>query len=216
MRILICCLIFLFLKNISSGQSLEGEVEYSVKYRSKMEKFVSNKDLELKLGTNRIVFYDLKNKNYLTLYNGNSITKQLFLSDSNKIYNFIPNTDTVYWINSKLVLDTIQNIHIRENEDTIKGVLCDVLIIKTKLETSYYYLNAKKFSFNEQELKHLDINILYNILSSIKIIPKKIVIENVGYITELVEKEKKDKKINPERYKIPKNLVLIKGIQVPF
>lgn len=186
--------------NSANAQSFEGEILYNIKYHSKSPN-ITDEQLGKNFGTEQKELI-ATNGDYKNIFNGNIIKEQLYKSKENKAYTLLTSSDTWYYEDYGINKDKALSFEFSEGVDTILGLNCNVISVKT--ETGYI-----KFFFNEKypidpELynKHLYGN-WYYIISKTKAIPLKVIYDTPGFvmISEAVVVE--DKKLSEINFKLP-------------
>ena len=138
MRRGICVLVGVVLAVLGCrGQSFEGEIIYSNSYTSKSPGLTDDR-LRVLLGGKQE--YYIKGARYRSVTNGGIVQLQVYDPASNRVYNQRPGNDTLYWIDAAASPDVVISWTIRRNAETVLGVPCDELSIKTNNgSVSYYY-----------------------------------------------------------------------------
>jgi len=131
-----------------NAQNFEGEVVYSNHFTSKIQNF-TDEQLGTMIGTKQEYF--IKDGNYKSFLNGQSVTMQLYDYRTNRLYNKTVKTDTLYWFDASINTDGVISFEIKRNADTILGNQCDAIIMKTQtgittiFYTTQYKVDSKAF-----------------------------------------------------------------------
>ena len=134
-------LVVTFLSNaFVYGQSFEGEITYSNHFTSKMKNF-TDEQLGTMIGTKQEYF--IKEGNYKSFLNGQSVAMQLYDYKTNRLYNRTPKSDTLYWFDASVNSDEVISYEIKKNVEQILGNNCDAIIMKTKTGTTTIFYTAK-------------------------------------------------------------------------
>lgn len=190
--------IFLLISEVAFSQVFEGVVLYSNSYESKLTRF-SSEQLNVMMG--RVQEYFIKNENYKSVTNGQVLSMQIYNGSTNRIYNKVPGSDTLYWFSASLNTDTVMGYEIKHDADTVLGNLCSALILKTKSGTSTFYysksylLDAKKYV--DHHYGHWSL-----LASKTGALPLKIVIDNAQFKMESIAVELKPSKLDIDLFLI--------------
>jgi len=160
------------------AQEFEGMISYDNIYESKTSE-ISSEQLNNLMGTEQA--YVIKGNNYKSAFNGVFISLHLYRGDENRSYMLTGKIDTLYWEDYSLNKDKAISYEIKENQDTILGVPCDVLVIQAEKSKTYFYYSSKYGINPELFTKHNYGNWYYTI-SKTKALPLKTVFENEQFI----------------------------------
>lgn len=128
------------------GQNFEGEIIYANHFTSKMKNF-TNEQLGDIVGTKQE--YLIKGGNYKSFLNGQSVTMQLYDNATNRIYNRMLKSDTLYWFDASTNTDNVISYEIKKNAGTVLGNECDAIIMKTTRELlRFIFLPSTKLIVN--------------------------------------------------------------------
>lgn len=94
--------------------------------------------------------YFIKSGNYKSYTNGIGITVQLCIGETNKLYNKMSGSDTLYWFNANVNSDSVFNSELIKNKEKILGEDCDALVLTTK--------RGKQPTFFHQDIPLMSVN----------------------------------------------------------
>jgi hypothetical protein len=157
----------------SYGQAFEGKIVYESSFISKIKGF-SDGQLEALIGAKQEYF--IKGGYYKSLLNGQSLTKQLYDCKANRLYNQKRLSDTLYWVDASINIDSLVNYEIKKNADTVLGLVCDAIIMTTKASVTTFYYNSKYKIGYELYINHHYGNWAFY-TEKAKSVPLKMVIE---------------------------------------
>lgn len=123
-----------------NAQNFEGEVVYSNLFTSKIQNF-TDEQLGTMIGTKQEYF--IKDGNYKSFLNGQSVTMQLYDYKTNRLYTKTPKTDTLYWFDASINTDEVTSFEIKKNAEKILGNECDAIIMKTKTGTTTIFYTTQ-------------------------------------------------------------------------
>lgn len=200
MKKAVSTLVLLFAILTGYAQYFEGKIVYTNKFTSKMAR-VSSEEIAATMGTKQEYF--IKGGNYKSLINGSGFKLQVYDNKTNRIYNKLPDTDTLFWIDAATNADEAISAETRPKKEKVAGVDCDVLVIKTKKITTTYYFSTK-YKVNAALFeKHKYANWYYFVKKS-GALPLKIVMEGPGVTMESTATEIKPMKLEASFFSIGK------------
>mgnify|MGYP001234641014 CR=1 FL=1 len=192
-------LILLITTSIYS-QNFEGKVIYQNTYESKTQN-VSNEQLNLLMGT--LQEYIIKDGNYKSIFNGQFNQFQLYSSVENKLYNKFSNAEALFWSDGAIEGEKVVDLNIIKNKETILGVNCDELTMKTTKGVYVYYYNAK-YSITPDFFKgHLFGNWYFYVKES-KAVPLKIVMYTPEFKSTSTAIKIEEYKVDDTYFELPK------------
>jgi hypothetical protein len=182
MKILCFFAAFLLVAIVCKGQRFEGEIVYANSYKSKSPG-LSDDRLRALLGDRQE--YYIKGAKYRSVTNGGIVELQVYEPRTNRVYNKRPGNDTLYWIDAAANPDVVVSWTIRRNADTVLGVPCDVIIIKTNNGSQMEYYSARyrvdTVGFKRHRFGNWDL-----VTSKCGALPLKSVLENGQFRMERV------------------------------
>ncbi len=163
-------------------KAFEGEIIYQNSFQSK-NRTISSEQMRVLIGDEQMYF--IKSGNYKSLTNGASITIQLYIGETNRLYNKTSRSDTLYWFDANVHSDAIVRYELIKNKEKILGEDCDALILKTQGgQTTYFYTSKYPVDFAKYQM-HNYRNWNYY-LAKAKSLPLKIVIDNEQFKMESI------------------------------
>jgi hypothetical protein len=170
-------LLSLFFAAVSAAccnAQFSGKITYQDAYISKSPN-VSSDNLEKLIGTKRELY--IQDANYESIYWGETKSTMLYRGDENKLYRFNNGADTIFWIDASR--DTLFNhaeYKLSNSDETVLGLVCKKLTIRSKLGVTTYYFNSV-YSIDPLRFRqhHFDGWDLYTAYA--KSVPLKIVFE---------------------------------------
>lgn len=190
-------LLFFCCMNIHS-QIFEGIFTYSINYESKSSNITSDQ-LNSLMGTKQ--WYAIKGGNYKSVFNGDFIKLQIYRNDENRNYNLTAKSDTLYYEDYSKNKDKALSYEIKKNQDTIMGIPCDLIIVKTKKsKISFYYSSDYKVS--PESFKGHNYGNWHYIVSKTKALPLKTVTETEQFIMTSIATEVKPMQLNDNVFEI--------------
>jgi hypothetical protein len=173
---LLSCLLLVVIK--LNSQSFDGLIRYSNNYDSK-DNNISSEQFNYLLGTKQI--FAIKSGNYKSVFNGKFIKLQIYRSDENRNYSLTAKSDTLYYEDYSKNIDKALSYEIKKNQDTILGVPCDLIIVKSLNSTTSIYFNSK-YSVDPEVYKNHKYGNWHYIISKTKSLPLKIINETDKFI----------------------------------
>jgi hypothetical protein len=191
-----------FVAGAINAQSFEGVILYQNKYQSKIPN-VSNEQLSNSLGSKQKELIS-STGDYKNVFNGGFIKEQLYKSDENKAYTLLASSDIWYYEDYGKNRDKALSFEFSESVDTILGLNCNVISVKTETGYIKFFFNDKYKIDPELYNKHLYGN-WYYIISKTKSIPLKVIYDTPGFtmISEAVSVEEQE--LNEADFKLPIN-----------
>jgi len=193
--------ILLTVGNINA-QNFEGTVLYQNKYQSKAPN-ISNEQLSNRLGSMQKELIS-STGDYKNIFNGSFIKEQLYKIDENKAYTLLASSDVWYYEDYGENKDKALSFEFSENVDTILGLNCNVISVKTETGYIKFFFNDKYKIDPELYYKHLYGN-WYYILSKTKSIPLKVIYDTPKFtmISEAVSVEEQE--LDETDFRLPIN-----------
>lgn len=207
----ICILIFILISTVSTAQSFEGWITY------KMEALNPNKEmfpdslwhqiLKEQFGESESITqkYFYKNDKYVSEIKSEKVNGfQAFDNNNKLIYSWALNSDTAITLDTRKYLDELIEIVDNENTETILGIVCKSIIVKSKLGQMTIWYNKDYFKIDAALFKGHKYGHWESILQKIGCLPLKM--EQKGLMTHLVQTaiDFKEETINDNQFVIPK------------
>ena len=167
---------FVFVSN-SFSQTFEGTIEYSNAFYSRTTQ-LTNDQLEYMVGSK--LTYHVKDGYYKNISNGATVVMQIYDWNSNRLYNKMQSSDTLYWFDASENKDTIINFDIKEEVGKVMGITCDALTITTQSGSMTFYYN-KAYRMKVGKFANHTFNNWAFFLEKTKSIPLKIVMETQAF-----------------------------------
>jgi hypothetical protein len=197
--------LFLFLLLLSitlkgySQETFEGEIIYQNSFQSKNSS-VTSEQMKILLGDKQEYF--IKSGNYKSCTNGVGITMQLYIGETNRLYNKTSRSDTLYWFDANVQSDAVVSYDLIKNREKILGEDCDALILKTQSgQTTYFFTSKYPIDFTKFQM-HSYGNWNYY-LSKSKSVPLKIVVDNEQFKMESVAQKIEARELPDDFFAIP-------------
>jgi len=198
-------LALLFLMS-SCSKYFEGTINYKTEY-SNVRAPMTVEMMKEQNGETSVLHF--KKGNYLETYDAGEMKSQLFLRKEAKIYwESTYETNTYYWSRINLNNEEVLDYKITKNKETILGVVCDELMLKTNKGEKYYYYNSdypikakwyegftdaqKNFASEKMEAMYL-----------------KFISKNKFFTTEVIATDIKPGKVSEDIFKLPADAKLI-------
>jgi hypothetical protein len=191
-------IVFLICNTISSQEYFEGLVTYSVNYESKLTN-VSSSQFNKLMGTEQ--YYAIKKGNYKSVFNGSFIKLQIYRSDENRNYSLTAKSDTLYYESYSKNKEKALSYEVKKNQDTIMGIPCDLIIVKTEKSKTSFYFNSD-YKVNPESFKEHNYGNWYYIISKTKSLPLKTITETEQFIMTSIATEIKPMKLNDNVFEI--------------
>ena len=191
-------LLLLFFLTSAYGQTFEGEIIYSNHFTSKIQNF-TDEQLGKMIGTKQEYF--IKDGNYKSFLNGQSVTMQLYDYRTNRLYNKTVKTDTLYWFDASINTDGVISFEIKRNADTILGNQCDAIIMKTQTGTTTIFYTTQYKVDGKAYVNHNYSNWAFYTLKT-GALPLKTIMETSSFKMESVAIEIKPMKLGEDYFKI--------------
>lgn len=183
-RILLFALLGLITSSLMA-QTFEGMIKYSNSYQSKITN-LTNEQLNGLMGTQQV--YVIKGNNYKSALNGSFTKLQIYRGDENKSYTLTAKSDTLYWEDYSQNQDVAISYEIKENQEIILGVPCDVIVVQTEKSKTYFYYNSK-YTVNPELFEQHHFGNWYYTISKTKALPLKTIFETEQFVMTSVATE---------------------------
>ena len=140
MKVVLYCAALVLTAVVCHGQPFEGEIVYMSSYTSKLPGLSSDRVRDL-LGDKQE--YYIKGAHYRSVTNGGLVQVQVYEPRTNRVYNQRPGNDTLYWVDAAANPDVVVSWSIRRNADSVLGIPCDVLELKTNNGSVAFYYSER-------------------------------------------------------------------------
>lgn len=124
-------------------QSFEGEVTYTVSVQSH---FIVSQDSSTLGPLQLIQHYYMKDANYKYASDINDMKEinwSEYIGKDKKFYSKSMLSDTVWWNDATIDIDTINKVELKKNDTTILGYSCDKLTFILNRGSDVYYFNSQ-------------------------------------------------------------------------
>jgi hypothetical protein len=183
------------------AQSFEGKITYSSIYKSKSPQL---KDAQLATMMGTTQDYYIKGADYKSVFNGSYIKMQLYNSKENRSYTLTAKSDSLYCEDYSKNKDVATKFEVQKRNETVMGVLCDVLIVYTpKSKTSYYY--STKYGVNPALFNKHAYGNWYFVISKTKALPLKTISENEQFTSISTAVNISPMKLETKVFELPRN-----------
>lgn len=189
------------------GQAFEGKITYQNSYKSKISN-VQDQQFNSMMGTTQE--YIIKGGDYKSTSNGSMVQWQLYISNDNKLYNKMSNSETIFWHEGNTNQDSVMSVEINKGVTEILGYKCDEVILTCKSGVQKYYFNQKIAVDISLYENHIFGN-WYEFLKVSKSLPLKLIVETqqftmVGEATDI-----KELKLDDNEFQLPENVKTAKS-----
>jgi hypothetical protein len=200
MNKILVLIIALLTSVMSISQSFEGKIIYQNTYESKTPN-VGNGQLNLLMGT--LQEYVIKGGNYKSTFNGQFNQFQLYRSIENKLYNKFSNAEALFWSDGAIEGEKVIDLNIIKNKETILGMSCDELTMKTIKGVYIYYYNAK-YSINPDLYKGHFFGNWYFYVKESKAVPLRIIMDTPEFKSISTAIKIEEHKVEDTYFELPK------------
>jgi hypothetical protein len=140
MKVVLYCAALVLRAVVCTSQPFEGEIVYVNSYSSKLPGLSSDRVRDL-LGGKQA--YYIKGAQYRSVTDGSLVQVQVYEPRTNRVYNQRPGNDTLYWVDAAANPDVVVSWSIRRNADSVLGIPCDVLELKTNNGSVAFYYSER-------------------------------------------------------------------------
>lgn len=197
----------MLITDIVYSQNFEGEIVYSNVFTSKMKNY-TDEQLGIIIGTKQEYF--IKEGNYKSIFNDQSVTMQLYDYKTNRIYNKTPKSDTLYWFEASTNTDEVLTFEVKKNAEKILGNQCDAIIMKTKtVTTTIFYSSLYKIDSTVYKNHHYSNWAFY--VEKTQSLPLKTIVETNAFRMESTAVEIKPLELGTEYFNISSNTLVKKS-----
>ncbi|MBS1663615.1 MAG: hypothetical protein JST68_21410 [Bacteroidetes bacterium] len=175
-----------------------GEIVYKNTVVSKIPGFPSDK-FEAILGSRQECY--IKDRQYKSLTNGSQMNVQIYDDQTNQLYLGSKGTDSVMVIDASKPSDSVLEFKMTKNAETVMGIPCDALFIKTTSGSTTFYYNPKYKINSSAYAKHRYGNWAF-FAEKTHSLPLKTIIDNKQFKMENVAMEIKPSTLPVSFFKI--------------
>lgn len=204
MKVIFCLCFSTLLLGFTASAQFKGTVTYLNTYQSKIEG-ASDAQLESYFGKKR--FFYIQDDFYKSITHGEKETLELYRGDTNRTYYKEEGNDTVYWVNAINEYVKVIDYAVEPSSETVLGVKCKKLTVKTSIGDFIYYFSEKKYpiapaSYKDHNYSHWG---LYTSIA--KAVPLKIIYDYKGLATVIsTAVEIKEGALDSSVFKVPEGL----------
>lgn len=198
--------VLLLLLNACSSKYFEGTIKYQTEY-TEVRPPMTVEMMKEQNGEQAALHF--KKGNYKEIYNSGEMKSQLFLKKDSKVYwESAYENNTFYWSKTDVLNEEILDYAITKNKETILGIPCDELMIKTNKGEKYFYYSSaypikakwyEGFKDSHKAFSAEKMGAMY-----LKYIGK-----NKFFTVEVTATEVKKEKISKNIFKLPTNAKLV-------
>ncbi len=191
-------------------QDFEGSITYRMTAQNPNPEMLADsvwqQILEERLGGNGGVIqkYYYKESNYMSeIQSKNEAGYQVFNPKDSLLYSWHKNSDTAITVDSQKYLDSFVEILTSEEKDTILGIPCKSIVVKSKMGKVTLWYNSDYLKMNPEFYQGHIYGHWTQILEAIKCLPLKI--EQSGFMskTTQVAIDYKSEKVDDAQFKLP-------------
>lgn len=217
-RQILCVLLLTFTVSISIGQTFEGWITYKMEALNPNPKMIPDstwqKGIKEQFGERGHIIqkYFYKKDKYISEMNtGKETGFQAYNSKDKLLYSWQLNSDTVITVDSRKYMDELVEIKDSEAVDTIMGIPCKSIIVKSKMGQMTLWYNSNYFKMDASLYKGHKYGHWEQILNRIDCLPLKM--EQKGFMTHIVQTvtDFKEEPINDNQFTIPKFKTIIEN-----
>ena len=214
----LCFIVLTFLISISNGQTFEGWITY------KMEAFNPNTELipdstwqniiKEQFGERGHILqkYYYKNDQYISEIDAGKQTGfQAYNVKDKLLYSWQLNSDTAITVDSRKYMDELIEITDNETVDTILGIPCKSILVKSKFGQTTVWYNSDYFKMDASMYKGHKYGHWEQTLEKIGCVPLKM--EQKGFMLHIVQTAVafKEEPINDIKFTIPNFKTIIEN-----
>ncbi len=205
-----CLLFFILISHSIAGQNFEGSITYKIEAQNPNPEMITDsmwqQGMKEQFGERghmlKTTYY--KGANYLSEIDaGLSNGIQAFNPKDGLIYSWQTGTDSAISLDSKKSLDAFESITPVEGTETILGIECKGVLLKSKLGQMTLWYNPEHFALEADLYKGHIYGHWEQILGELGCLPIKI--EQQGFAGHVVMTALsfKEEKLNDEKFEIP-------------
>lgn len=200
-----------FIVSITNAQSFEGWITYKMEAENPMPTLIPDstwqRSIKEQFGERGYIIqkYYYKNDNYISEIDaGKETGYQAYNIKDKLIYSWQINSDTALTIDSRKNKDELIGIIESSAVDTILGISCKSILVKSKMGEMTLWYNSDYFKMDATLFKGHQYGHWQQILDKIKCLPLKM--EQKGYLTQIVQiaTDYKEEPIKDSQFEIPK------------
>lgn len=206
-----CILILAFTVSISYGQTFEGWITYKMEALNPNPKMIPDsswqKGIKKQFGEPGYIiqkYYYKKDKYISEMAAGKETGFQAYNPKDKLLYSWQPDSDTAITVDSRKYMDELVEIIGNEAVDTILGIPCKSIAVKSKMGQTTLWYNSAYFKMDASMYKGHKYGHWEQILKKIKCLPLRM--EQKGFMTHIVQTaiDFKEEPIDDNKFSIPK------------
>lgn len=214
----LCVLYLTFTVSISYGQTFEGWITYKMEALNPNTKMIPDstwqKGIKEQFGERGHIIqkYFYKKYKYISEMDAGKETGfQAYNSKDKLLYSWQLNSDTAITVDSRKYMDELVEINDSAAVDTIMGIPCKSIIVKSKMGQMTLWYNSDYFKMDASLYKGHKYGHWEQILKKIGCLPLKM--EQKGFMTHIVQTaiDFKEVPINDNQFTIPKFMTIIEN-----
>lgn len=215
---LIIFLSFLLVTSVTA-QETEGWIKYKVSFKSPMPQLVSHEDYLIllaqemgDLSNSHTMYYFTPNQYASEMVLGKNVEYLTYDASTKKVYNWEKNSKTAKLFDTKVPEDDLIDIIQNPGIDTILGIPCKSIIIKTSDTYQIAWYNEEYFPIDPEVYKDHQFGHYADLLRITKSIPVKYEIKNsMMHFIQTIE-EYHIGPNDPSIFEVPKFKKLLDGL----
>lgn len=214
----LCILLLTFTVSVTYGQSFEGWITYKLEALNPDPKMIPDsswqKGIKQQFGERGHIlqkYYYKKDKYISEMDAGKETGFQAYNNNDKLLYSWQLNSDTAITVDSRKYLDEIVEISENESVDTIIGIPCKSISVKSKMGQMILWYNKDYFKMDASFYKDHKYGHWEQILLKINCLPLKM--EQKGFMTHIVQTalDFKEELISDNRFSIPQFKTIIES-----
>lgn len=192
------------------GQSFEGTITYSLEAFNPRPDIIPDSLWQYKKqeewgGEGKVMqTYYYKGTSYMCKsVGGVNVGYQLYNADDSLIYTWKEGQDTAVTIDSRKALDEFVGIQETEERDTVLGMSCKVVIVKSKYSTSKIWYSKEHFQLDYEDFEKHKYGNWGEIIKVTGSIPLRV--ETEGFMTHTIQEvvDYKRKSLSQSVFDVP-------------
>jgi len=214
----LCILLLAFTVSFSYGQTFEGWITYKVEALNPNPKMIPDSTwqngIKEQFGERGYIIqkYFYKKDRYISEIDAGKETGfQAYNSKDQLLYSWQVNSDTAVTVDSREFMDELVEITTSEALDTIMGISCRSILVKSKMGQITLWYNNAYFKMDASMYKGHKYGHWEQILKKIGCLPLKM--EQKSYMGHIVQTamDYKEESINDNKFNIPKFKTVIES-----
>lgn len=192
-------------KASDTPKSFEGKIVYDLIYEDRTGA-MTKEESKMFMGNEQT--YTMKGNKYKSEMDG-MMKMSLYYLGSDTLYMQIQGMNSLMWIDATSEKDKLIDYTITENAETIAGIPCDLLTVKSEEGVLKYYFN-KKYKANQADYAQHEYGFWKFCIDKTGAIPLKQISDAADTYLEMTAKEIKEMPIDAAEFTLP-NLPRVKS-----